>query len=104
MTRSKPRSESFMRSWDSTRRTSRQYSLVSCASRAGKRVSAWALQGDLDVQSVRSNTFTMEWPSGSGVMREFPEVDRAEWFGLEAARRKLLPGQVGFLDRLSEIL
>lgn len=71
---------------------------------SGKRVNAWALQGDLDVRAVRSNTFTMEWPSGSGVMREFPEVDRAEWLGLEAARRKLLPGQVGFLDRLSEIL
>jgi predicted NUDIX family NTP pyrophosphohydrolase len=71
---------------------------------SGKRVSAWALEGDLDVRAVRSNTFTMEWPSGSGVMREFPEVDRAEWFGLEAARGKLLPGQVGFLDRLSEML
>jgi predicted NUDIX family NTP pyrophosphohydrolase len=46
----------------------------------------------------------MEWPSGSGVTREFPEVDRAGWFGLEAARRKLLPGQVGFVDRLSELL
>lgn len=70
----------------------------------GKRVSAWALEGDLDVEAVHSNTFTMEWPSGSGVPREFPEVDRAGWFGLEAARRKLLPGQVGFVDRLSELL
>src|SRR5215210_2013368 len=59
---------------------------------SGKRVSAWALEGHLDVGAVRSNAFTMEWPSGSGVMRDFPEVDRAEWFGLDAARRKLLPG------------
>ena len=70
----------------------------------GKRVSAWALDGDLRIGAVRSNTFTMEWPPGSGATREFPEVDRAGWFGLEAARRKLVPGQVGFLDRLSELL
>jgi predicted NUDIX family NTP pyrophosphohydrolase len=69
-----------------------------------KRVSAWALEGDLHIGAVRSNTFTMEWPPGSGATREFPEVDRAGWFGLEAARRKLVPGQVGFLDRLSELL
>jgi predicted NUDIX family NTP pyrophosphohydrolase len=71
---------------------------------SGKRVRAWALEGDLDVETVRSNTFSMEWPPGSGGTREFPEVDRAEWFGLEAARRKLVPGQVGFIDRLSELV
>jgi predicted NUDIX family NTP pyrophosphohydrolase len=71
---------------------------------SGKRVSAWALEGDLDVGTVRSNTFTIEWPPGSRVTREFPEVDRAGWFVLEAARRKLVPGQVGFIDRLSELL
>ena len=68
---------------------------------SGKRVTAVAMQGDVDVQAVRSNTFTMEWPPGSGVTREFPEVDRAGWFELEAARRKLVRGQVGFIDRLS---
>lgn len=66
----------------------------------GKRVSAWAMEGDLDVREVRSHTFALEWPPGSGRVREFPEVDRAEWVGLQEARRKLLPGQVGFLDRL----
>jgi predicted NUDIX family NTP pyrophosphohydrolase len=71
--------------------------------RSGKRVSVWALQGDLDVGTVHSNTFTMEWPPGSGATREYPEVDRAEWFGLESARRKLVPGQVGFIDQLSEL-
>jgi predicted NUDIX family NTP pyrophosphohydrolase len=68
---------------------------------SGKRVSAWAVQGDVDVSRVRSNTFTIEWPRGSGRMREFPEVDRAAWFGLDEARRKILRGQVGFLDRLA---
>ena len=70
----------------------------------GKRVTAWALEGDLDVGTIRSNTFTMEWPRGSGRTSEFPEVDRAGWFDLEAARRKVLRGQVAFIDRLSELL
>jgi predicted NUDIX family NTP pyrophosphohydrolase len=69
----------------------------------GKLVSAWALPGDLDVGVVRSNTFTMEWPPRSGRSAEFPEVDRAGWFDLETARRKLLPGQLGLLDRFSEL-
>jgi predicted NUDIX family NTP pyrophosphohydrolase len=71
---------------------------------SGKRISAWALKGDVDVGVVRSNTFTMEWPPGSGDTKEFPEVDRAAWFDVDAARRKLLPGQIGFIDRLSELL
>jgi predicted NUDIX family NTP pyrophosphohydrolase len=71
---------------------------------SGKRVKAFALEGDLDVGTIRSNTFAIEWPPGSGATREFPEVDRAGWFDLEAARRKLVPGQVGFLDRLSDLL
>jgi predicted NUDIX family NTP pyrophosphohydrolase len=71
---------------------------------SGKRVTAWALEGDLDVGTVRSNTFTIEWPPRSGVTREFPEVDRAGWFDLETARRKLVPGQVGFIARLSELV
>ena len=70
----------------------------------GKLVSAWSLPGDLDVGGVRSNTFTMEWPPRSGRSAEFPEVDRAGWFDLETARRKLLPGQLGLLDRFSELL
>ena len=71
---------------------------------SGKRVMAWAVPGDLDVGTVRSTTFTMEWPPGSGRMAEFPEVDRAGWFDLEEARRKLLRGQVGAIDRLAEVL
>jgi predicted NUDIX family NTP pyrophosphohydrolase len=69
----------------------------------GKRVLAWALEasaGAFDVTRVVSNTFTLEWPRGSGLMREFPEVDRAEWFTLEEARRKVLKGQLPFLERV----
>jgi predicted NUDIX family NTP pyrophosphohydrolase len=70
----------------------------------GKLVSAWTLPGNLDVEVVRSNTFTMEWPPRSGRTAEFPEVDRAGWFDLETARRKLLAGQLGLLDRFAELL
>jgi predicted NUDIX family NTP pyrophosphohydrolase len=70
----------------------------------GKLVIAWAMEGDIDMRDVSSNTFTMEWPPRSGRTGEFPEVDRAGWFDLESARRKLLPGQLGLLDRFSELL
>ena len=67
----------------------------------GKAVTAWAVEGDLDTTKVRSNTFSMPWPPRSGKLREFPEIDRAEWFPLEVARRKILKGQADFLDRLA---
>ncbi len=70
----------------------------------GKLVTAWAVNGDLDPAGVRSNTFTHEWPPRSGVMREFPEVDRAQWFALPEARRRINPAQVVFLERLREKL
>jgi predicted NUDIX family NTP pyrophosphohydrolase len=72
--------------------------------KSGKRVAAWAAEGDLDPATVRSNTFELEWPPRSGRRQEFPEVDRAEWFGLDAARERLLPAQVEFLDRLAAAL
>lgn len=68
--------------------------------RGGKVVRAWAAEGDLDVSELPSNTFVLEWPPRSGRMEEFPEVDRAEWFGLAEARRRLLPAQAELLDRL----
>ena len=68
--------------------------------KSGKLVRAWAIAGDLDVTQVTSNTFTMQWPPRSGPMCEFPEVDRAQWFGPDEARVKLNPAQVAFLDRL----
>jgi len=70
----------------------------------GKLVAAWALEGDFDAAIVRSNTFSMPWPPGSGVLREFPEIDRAEWFPLEIARRKILKGQAELLERLTKHL
>ncbi|AWT54651.1 phosphohydrolase [Mycolicibacterium smegmatis MKD8] len=66
----------------------------------GKVVTAFAVRGDFDVTSARSNTFEMEWPKGSGRMREFPEIDRAGWFPVAVARRKLLAGQRPLLDEL----
>jgi predicted NUDIX family NTP pyrophosphohydrolase len=71
---------------------------------SGKLVTAWAVEGDVDVSEVRSNTFEMEWPPRSGRTAEFPEVDRADWFGPDDARRKLLRGQVVLLDRLAALL
>ena len=68
--------------------------------RSGKRVSAWALEGDLDPEAVRSNTFELEWPPRSGQRREFPEIDRAAWFGPDEARRRILPAQSELVDRL----
>jgi predicted NUDIX family NTP pyrophosphohydrolase len=72
--------------------------------KGGKVVSAWAAEGDLDADAVRSNTFTMEWPPRSGRTVEFPEIDRAGWFGVDAAREKLVAAQAEFLDRLLERL
>ena len=65
----------------------------------GKVVAAWAVQHDFDVATLVSNTFEMEWPKGTG-MREFPEVDRAQWFAPEEARQKLVAAQAEFIDRL----
>jgi predicted NUDIX family NTP pyrophosphohydrolase len=72
--------------------------------KSGKVVSAWALAGDLDVTEITSNTVEVPWPPRSGKMLEIPEVDRAEWFGLQAAREKINPAQAELLDRLAEIL
>jgi predicted NUDIX family NTP pyrophosphohydrolase len=78
--------------------------LGSIKQRGGKVVTAWAAEGDLDADAIHSNTFTMEWPPRTGRNAEFPEVDRAGWFGLEEAREKLLPAQAEFVDRLAERL
>ena len=72
--------------------------------KAGKRVHAWAAEGDFDPATLHSNTFTMQWPPRSGEEREFPEVDRAEWFSPERAREKLIQAQAAFVDRLLEHL
>ena len=67
----------------------------------GKVVAAWAFEGDSDAAAIRSNTFSLEWPRGSGRFQDFPEVDRAAWFSLDEARRKVLRGQVPLLEELA---
>lgn len=82
----------------------RLIALGSIRQRAGKTVAAWAAEADFDPAALRSATFELEWPPRSGRHQEFPEVDRAEWFGPTAARRKILAAQATFLDRLDELL
>jgi predicted NUDIX family NTP pyrophosphohydrolase len=67
---------------------------------SGKVVTAWAIEGTVDVTHIVSNRFEMEWPPRSGRISEYPEIDRAEWFDVDAAREKLNPAQVALLDRL----
>jgi predicted NUDIX family NTP pyrophosphohydrolase len=71
---------------------------------SGKLVTAWAVEGDFDVTTHRSNTFELEWPPRSGRTQNFPEVDRAEWFDLDVATMKVVAGQVPFLDRLRALI
>ena len=71
--------------------------------KSGKIVAAWAFAGDCDPTKIRSNFFSMEWPPRSGKPQQFPEVDRAEFFVLEAAKEKIVPGEYDLLQRLAEI-
>ena len=71
--------------------------------KSGKRVLAWAVEGDLDTETAVSNSFEMEWPPGSGRVREFPEIDRVAWFDLDQARVKIKAAQGPFLDRLERM-
>jgi len=80
------------------------HDLGSVTLKGGKLVLAFAVAGDLDPATVRSNTFALEWPPRSGRTQSFPEIDRAAWFGLEEARAKLNPAQAGFVDRLEALL
>jgi predicted NUDIX family NTP pyrophosphohydrolase len=79
--------------------------LGSIKQKGGKTVHAWAFEGDLPESfKLKSNMFEMEWPPRSGKRSKFPEIDRAEFFSDEGARRKINPAQVPFLDRLRAIL
>ncbi|TAH34689.1 MAG: NUDIX domain-containing protein [Planctomycetota bacterium] len=77
------------------------HALAPVRQRSGKIVHAWAVEGDLDAQAIKSNTFTLEW---SGKRREYPEVDRAAWFDIEEAKRKILEAQRGLLDQLQDCI
>lgn len=70
----------------------------------GKWVEAFAVEGDLDPDAIRSNGFEIEWPPRSGQMQVFPEIDRAAWFALPIARQKILASQSAFLDRLESLV
>jgi predicted NUDIX family NTP pyrophosphohydrolase len=72
--------------------------------KSGKRISAWAFEGDADPAALVSNRFDMEWPPRSGRLQSFPEVDRVAWFGLVEARVKLIAGQAPFVDALERLL
>lgn len=102
-------------SWDAARREfaeelglpvpdGRRIDLGEIKQSGGKIVTAYAVGADLDISEAHSNTFELEWPRGSGRIKEFPEVDRVAWLPVEEARVKLLKGQQPFLDRLLTIL
>jgi predicted NUDIX family NTP pyrophosphohydrolase len=78
--------------------------LTSLKQAGGKIIHAWAVEGNLDTSSIKSNTFPMEWPPRSGKWKNFPEVDRAEWLTIDVAKEKILKGQIGFIEELQKIL
>jgi predicted NUDIX family NTP pyrophosphohydrolase len=72
--------------------------------KGGKVVTAWAIEGEVDLTAFSPGLFEMIWPPRSGTVQSFPEIDRAEWFAVDAARAKMLPAQLPLLDRLEELL
>jgi predicted NUDIX family NTP pyrophosphohydrolase len=78
-------------------------SLTPVKQRSGKLVHPFAIEGDLDSAAIASNTFELEWPPKSGIRRAFPEVDRAGWFDLETAGRKLIDGQRPILAEIDKL-
>jgi len=85
--------------------TSKFIPLGTIQQKGGKVVHAWAVEGDIDeAHPFRSNTFSVEWPPGSGTMRDFPEVDRAQFFPVAVAKLKLKPTQVPLLERLDQLI
>ena len=69
--------------------------------RGGKIIYAWTIEGDCDAAQARSNLFSLEWPPKSGRMQQFPEIDRAQWFTIPEARKRIMAGQIEFLDQLA---
>jgi predicted NUDIX family NTP pyrophosphohydrolase len=72
--------------------------------KSGKTVHAWAVEGDIDANTILSNTFQIEWPPKSGKLQSFPEIDRAAWFNYETAKEKIIPAQIGLLDELMHLI
>ena len=72
--------------------------------KSGKKVYAWAAEGDLSASEIVSNTFSLEWPPKSGLEKTFPEIDKGDWFDIASARIKINSAQVSFLDELPDLL
>src|SRR6476620_11991082 len=77
-------------------------SLTPIKQKAGKQVHAFGIEGDLDADSIISNTVKIQWPPKSGQWKEYPEIDRAAWFGADEAREKINAAQIALLDELEE--
>ncbi|SDS86648.1 Predicted NTP pyrophosphohydrolase, NUDIX family [Mucilaginibacter mallensis] len=78
-------------------------SLGSIKQKSGKTVYAWAIEGDIDQETIVSNVFDLEWPPRSGKMISIPEVDRADWFDIDIAKQKINPAQVPLIERLNKL-
>lgn len=72
--------------------------------KSGKIVYAWAVEGDIDHETISSNLFKIEWPPKSGKKQAFPEIDRADWFDIETAKRKINSGQVVLIENLVQTI
>lgn len=71
--------------------------------KSGKIIYAFALKADVNIGNIKSNLFEMEWPPRSGKKQSFPEVDRADWFPIEEAKKKIVPGQIPIIEKLEQI-
>ena len=74
--------------------------LVPVIQKAGKIVYAWALENDIDAETIRSNTYRIEWPPKSGKWQSYPEIDKAAWFDIATAKKKINEAQIAFIDEL----
>ncbi|MDB5286341.1 MAG: hypothetical protein JWR05_1290 [Mucilaginibacter sp.] len=72
--------------------------------KSGKVVQAWAVEGDIDHDAIKSNLFEIEWPPKSGKRVSFPEIDRAGWFTIDIAKQKIIPGQLGLIEELEKLI
>jgi predicted NUDIX family NTP pyrophosphohydrolase len=72
--------------------------------KSGKWVQAWAIKSELNIDHIKSNEFEMEWPPGSGKKKSFPEIDKAEWFGITLAKKKIIEGQVPLIEQLQQLI
>ncbi|MGQ0828311.1 MAG: NUDIX domain-containing protein [Bacteroidota bacterium] len=72
--------------------------------KSGKTIYVWLLEGDLDPTKIISNTFELEWPPKSGIKKQFPEIDKVEWFNMKKAKEKIIPGQLGFIEEMERKL